>query len=268
MSRAAYHVMASVGVACLLACGDSNGPGDTPPDVPPEATLVMDFADFQAQVNPAVAARDAAVGLNWAWSATVVGVWNLALTVTMATPVAAFIAAINQTPQANDGAWVWSYNFQVLAVSHSARLEARPATNGIDWDMFITRSGSFTDFNWFEGFSNLAGTTGTWSLRLNPTDPTPFIDIEWNRDTSGSTGDIRYTNVIPGNPENGAYIFAGRTGTTPYDSFYDIYGAAADNLTEIEWNRTTKVGRVRDANHFGNTDWHCWDNQFNDAVCP
>lgn len=229
---------------------------------------MIDFSDFQNQGNPAVATTVAAVGLNWAWSAAVVGTWNVLLTVTMATPVAAFIAAINQTPTVEDGAWVWSYSFQALAATHSARLEARPANNGVDWNMFISRSGSYTDFDWFDGFSNLSGTTGTWSLRLNPTDPTPFIDIDWNRDASGSTGDIRYTNAIPGNAENDAYIFAGRTSGTPYDSFYQIYSAANDNLTEIEWNRTTKAGRVRDPNHFGNSDWRCWNGQLDDIACP
>jgi hypothetical protein len=167
----------------------------------------------------------------------VVGVWNLILTVTLAPPVAAFLASFSHQPVWSDGAWTWPYDFTVLGVPHSARLEAR----------FVPAC--------------------TWSLSMGPANPTAFIDIEWNRAQSGATYDIKYTNVATGTSEYGSYIRYGVTGLTPYDAFYDIYGAQADNLTEIEWNRTTKEGRTRDPAYFLDSDWRCWASNLDNTTC-
>jgi hypothetical protein len=57
------------------------------------------------------------------------------------------------------------------------------------------------------------------------------------------------------------------TASTPYDAFYDIYNAGRDNHTNIEWNLDEKYGRVKDPFHFGDEDWHCWNNLLDDAPC-
>jgi hypothetical protein len=257
-----------IAAVLMLGCDDATAPGDDPPEVPPLNSLVIDFADFTSNpLNVAAVEAAPAAGLNWGRAALVVGVWNVALTVTLAVPVAAFVASFTQQPTGSDGAWVWSYNFMVLGVQHTARLEASPVAAGIRWEMYISKDGEFTDFLWFSGESNLQGTSGTWSLNLNPTDPTSFIDIEWNQTAGRETFDTRFTNVIPGAAENGAYIFHGVTEDPDYDAFFQIWGPVNDNLTEIEWNRATKAGRTRDPLHFGDSDWRCWDSALNDAAC-
>ena len=37
---------------------------------------------------------------------------------------------------------------------------------------------------------------------------------------------------------------------------------------QVEWNRTDEHGRVKDASHFGDGAWHCWDQNLDDIVCP
>ena len=64
--------------------------------------------------------------------------------------------------------------------------------------------------------------------------------------------------------ENGGYINYGITNETPYNAFYDIYNKGQDNHTNIEWNRTTKEGRVKDAQHFLDAVWHLWDSNLDD----
>jgi hypothetical protein len=252
-----------------LACREAGGPDGAPPSIPPAETFVMDFSDFQNSPSPVgaqPASPAAMAGENWAYSAVTVGVWHTILVLTLAPPVAAFLAAVNQTPVGENGAWVWRYNFTALNVQYSARLEARPATGGIDWDMYISKSGEFTDFLWYEGFSRLDGTSGSWALKLRPAEPVRFVDIVWNRNPGAGTGDIRYTNMIPGAPENGSYILHGRTGGT-YDAFAELGSASTANVTRIEWNRTSKIGRVRDAAHFGDDNWRCWDGSLNNVAC-
>jgi hypothetical protein len=96
----------------------------------------------------------------------------------------------------------------------------------------------------------------------------PFLQIDWHRYISTQTGDIKYTNVIPGDAENGGYIFYGSTTDEEYDRFYNIYNKGQDNLAEIEWNFTNKNGRVKDEHFYLDADWHCWDSNFNDIDCP
>jgi hypothetical protein len=255
--------------ALALGCSDSTAPEGDPPELPPQNSFLIDFGDFAgAQLGLAQAEADQMAGLNWGRAAVVVGVWNIALTVTLATPVAAFLASFSQEPEGTDGAWVWTYDFMALGAQHTARLEASPVAAGIRWEMYITKDGEFTDFLWYWGESDLQGTSGNWELNLNPADPTPFIAIDWSQAASRETFETTYTNIVPDAPENGSYIMYGVTGDSPYDAFYDLFGAVNQNLTEIEWNRATKEGRTRDPLHFGDSEWRCWDSLLNDVACP
>ncbi|RMG31932.1 MAG: hypothetical protein D6732_14145, partial [Methanobacteriota archaeon] len=210
---------------------------------------------------------------NWGWAAINVAVWNSLLTITFAVPVAAFAESFNHEPeQQDDGSWVWSYNFQPPGgVLHTAELHATLLSDGVQWEMYITKQNVFDHFLWYSGISDFLGQHGTWTLFHDPTDPQPFIGIEWNRNPAQGTADIKYTNIIPNGPENGGYIFYGITNQFPYDAFYDIYHKSQDNHTNIEWNRTLKNGRVKDPLHFGDSAWHCWDildHQLQDIPCP
>ncbi len=248
------------------------------PDIPPASTFVMDFSDFGSAAAPKItvegatwadpATQQVGRGSNWAFAALNVGVWNVILTVTMAVPVAAFVESFNHIPvRQADGTWVWSYDVTVGGVLHSAELHALAVGGDIEWRMFLSKDGFYTDFEWFSGVSNLVGTEGTWTLNRDPDDPTPFVGIEWNRDPTNETADIRYSNIVPDGPENGGYIFHSITDDS-FDASYEIFNKGQDNVTTIEWSRTSKEGRVTDAVHFGDTDWHCWDAGLLNITCP
>jgi hypothetical protein len=234
----------------------------------------MDFSDFSNQDNAkSILHRgEQAGGLfdheNWGFAATNVAVWNTIITIGLAVPVAAFLESFKHEPvQHPDGTWAWAYDVTVGGVGHSAELQAIAVDGDIHWTMLVSKDGAYTDFTWFTGVSNLPATEGTWTLNRSPEDLNPFIGIEWHRNPLKETGDITYTNIVPDGPENGGYISYGTTTGTPYDAFYDIYNKGLDNHTEIEWNRTTKEGRVKDPRHFGDDDWRCWDSDLIDVDC-
>ncbi len=279
-SKALRLLTASVFFVAMLPCGNGCGinpqpPADTPPDIPPSGTFVMDFDDFSGAggAKRVIDRSDstplqAQAGDNWQWAALHVGVWSVIITVGLAVPVAAFLESFNHTPeQQEDGAWVWSYEVPIGGVAHFAELHALADDGDIQWRMIITKEGYYEDFEWFTGVSNLIGTEGTWTLNKSPDDPTPFIGIEWHRDADAETGDLRYTNIVPNGPENGGYIFHGTTGG-PDSAFFEIYNKGQDALRNVEWNRTTKEGRVRDQQRFGDDAWHCWDSGLQDIECP
>jgi hypothetical protein len=132
--------------------------------------------------------------------------------------------------------------------------------------MFITGP-RFESFNWFTGFSNRDGSRGSWSLVTSPTVSTPFLDIDWSHDHADNTTRITYTNAIPGNPEQGGSVSYGNSTVDGYDRWYQIVSGSSGNTTDIQWQRITKDGRIRDPLRFGDGDWRCWDANLDDAAC-
>lgn len=257
------------------SCAENlSDPGDAEvaPELPPQATMSMNF-DFLNTINPAKPGDiNGKTRAHWNWAVLNVGVWNTILGVTLVGPVIAFGESFNHDPERQeDGAWLWTYNFQVLGVQHTAKLYGRLETNQIQWDMFVTKQGAFTDRRWFFGQSDLLVTEGTWTLNdPNRATETSFLFIEWQRDIQTTDASIKYTNVLDGNAGKGSYIEYGRLENAEYDLFYDIFNAETGNETDIEWDRNpgAVAGRIADENRFGDTSWRCWDAAGDDIDCP
>jgi hypothetical protein len=241
------------------------------PPTPPQADyFIIDFNVFPDSTSPAPFQKEQQILTyqNWGFAAVNVAVWNSLITLTLIAPVATFNSTIQEEPVLQpDGRWLWTKNFNVLGVPHTSKLYGETVTSGAEWEMYLSKENAFTDFKWYTGFSNLPLTEGNWTLFKDPDSSVEFIRIDWHRNQQG--GDIKYTNIIPGHQDNGGYIyFEKNDASSPYDRFYDIYNKSMDNLTQIEWDSVTREGRVLDALHFGNPDWHCWDMDLMDIVCP
>ena len=149
---------------------------------------------------------------------------------------------------------------------HTASLHGI-VTDSVTWEMYITKEGEFEDFLWYFGKCDFLATGGYWILHKNPTNDVPLLQIDWERNYLDSTGSIKYTNVEPGGAENGGYIHYGLTLDEPYNAYYDIYNKGQDNLVEIEWNKLTKDGRVKNQQWFKDTEWHCWRPDLKNIIC-
>ncbi len=243
----------------------------TAPQLPPSGSFVMDFSDFQLSSPVSTApgtVTEPQTRQNWGWAAANVAVWNTLITVGLAVPVAAFLESFkHEAVLQTDGSWIWSYSFVVLGVIHNAKLQAKITGQQVQWDMYISKQNAYENFHWYTGSSDLPATHGTWTLNNSPDNETPLLGIEWSRDVQDATGEIKYMNIVPDGPENGGYIYYGVTADTVYNAFYDIYNKGQDNLTNIRWNRTDKDGQVKDPQHFGDSDWHCWNTSLDDTVC-
>ncbi|MCF8367936.1 MAG: hypothetical protein K9G76_02750 [Bacteroidales bacterium] len=239
----------------------------TAPDLPPENSFAINFNDFSDIDTTAF--KSSLTYQNWGWTATNVAVWNTVLTITLVVPVAAFYESFNHQGiyDPDTDSWVWSYNFFAGGVAHLASLHASLVSEGVKWEMYISKNNQYSDFLWYSGVSALDNTHGYWELNQNPQEPNEFIYIEWNRNLSDGTAEIKYTNVIPGNASNGSYIYYGIDESQNFDAFYNIFAIAEDNMVNIEWSRADKDGRVRDAFHFGDFDWRCWDMNLMDITC-
>ena len=239
------------------------------PTIPPSSSFVMDFSDFK-QNKSGLAIQDS-TQTNAANAIVQVGVWNVILTVGLAVPVAAFLESFNhQAELDNDNWWVWSYSVPVGLKTYNASLHGKVVGQEVQWEMYLSQSGGFTDFKWFTGTSDLNGTSGQWILNESPTVPTTLLQIDWHNNVDG-TADIKYMNVAPSTSthgtENGGYIMYGKTNNTPFNAFYNIFYKSQDNLVEINWNRTTKEGQIKNPKAFNDVLFHCWDSNGYDVVC-
>jgi hypothetical protein len=274
-------VMRRLGLACCLlatgllvaSCSNDDNPVDSTgaPELPPQSSFIMDYNDFQdggeSSISPGKIADR--MGTYWARAALLVGVWNVVLTVTLAVPAASFVEAFAHQPvRQPDGSWEWSYNFMAGGVTHTAVLNGNVVGEEVLWTMTISRVGGFTDFVWYTGVSKLDGSEGTWTLNHDPTNATPFLYIEWEYDVANSTGNLRYTNIVSGGADYGSYIYYGSTTGASYDRFYDLYGVQQNHLVRIEWNYSSKAGRIQDENFYGDDDWRCWDGNLVNFACP
>ncbi|MCJ7576652.1 MAG: hypothetical protein MUO80_08305 [Dehalococcoidia bacterium] len=250
----------------VTGCGGASGA----PAIPPEETLVIPFEDFETS---GLIALETGNQSNWNYAALAVGIWSTIIRVGLAVPVAAFRASFQQTPvQQPDGSWIWSYSVNIGGSIYTAELHAQFATEviaeGVRWSMNISKEGEYEDFLWYYGECDLPATEGFWILKKSWTNTTDLVRIDWSRNISAGTHAIRYTNIVPGGPENGGYIDTQYTKGIPYDHIWDLYNKGLDNHTYIEWSSITGEGRVQDLNHFDDGDWHCWNGTRVNVDCP
>jgi hypothetical protein len=235
-------------LAFLLITTGCKKKDEPAPNLPPQSSFVMDFSDFS---NPGdtLGAREVNTYQNWGYSYANVVVWQTILTVGLAVPVASFVESFNHEAvyHPDQDNWTWSYNVTVGMAVYEAQLTGYLETDSVVWEMRITKGTDFADFLWYYGKSALNETGGYWILQENPLNPNSLLQIDWHKYADG-TANISYTNIRPGDPQNGGYIFYG-TALTDFDRFYHIYNKGADNLTEIEWSSVIKNGHVKDQNH-------------------
>jgi hypothetical protein len=254
-----------IAVLTVTGCGTSGAP-----TIPPVDTFVIPFEEFSGMGGLVTLAVNQS---NWNFAAFTVGVWSAIITAGLAVPVAAFRASFQHTPvQQDDGSWIWSYSVNIGNVTYIAELHAQfiteVITEGVHWAMNISKEGEYEDFLWYWGECDLPATEGFWILRESPADSTDLVGINWSRNISAGTHAIRYTNIVPGGPENGGYIDTQYTKGVPYDHIWDLYNKSGDNHTYIEWSSTSGVGRIKDFNHFGDNNWHCWNSTRTNVTCP
>ena len=272
-----FLILFSILLFSFASCDNEdeiNNPAGTPPEMPPVSSLI-DFNEFPlsgslGKISENSNFDEIATKANWGWASFNVIVWQTIVTTGMAIPVAAFAESFNhEAERQEDGRWLWTYDFTPFTgIKYTASLYADVSTTSVTWEMYISKEDEYTDFLWYTGESDLLATSGTWVIYAEPANPTEWIGIEWNRNPSENTADVKYTNIKPDDDENGGYIFFGITADEQYNAFYEIFNKGEDNLISVRWNRTSKAGSVMDTLHFGDSDWHCWDETREDIDCP
>lgn len=231
------------------------------PVLPPSASILIDFSNFTTQKS----IEDS----YWKFATTTADVWRILMATTLAVPVASFKLAVDQTPTyVADKTWQWSYNATVATVLYKTRLTGQIRTSDVLWKMYITKEGTggFAEFLWLEGTSKTDGTGGQWIINQSSQIPEAMLQIDWTK-TGTSIGSVKYTFIKNLDPFKSSYIEYGLT-TAALNAFYTIhyYDGVKFSDVKVEWNTTTKNGRVKSVD-FLLGEWYCWDANKINTVC-
>jgi hypothetical protein len=251
----------------LFVSGCKKDKGD-PPVLPPAESMTIDFSNFDVQTKGEVSKGTA--NSNWDFAAFAAGTFRLIIGSTLIVPVTAFHVAIDQTPTyVSDKNWQWTYNTTVASVTYKARLTALIRATDVEWKMYLTKEGAYTDFLWFEGTSKTDGTGGQWILYKSNAEPVKILQIDWTK-TGSAMGTIRYTYIKAGDTFKDSYIDYGLTSNTTFNAFYKIHffntNASKFSDVDVEWNTTNHSGRIKCSDYLNGT-WFCWDQSRINSVC-
>ncbi|MGE5356996.1 MAG: hypothetical protein ACM3PT_12230 [Deltaproteobacteria bacterium] len=269
MKKLSFLFVAVFSILMIQSCVKDLGLNNSKkaPKLPAPELLTMDFNDFSQKKKDGLNGRSVD---NFLHAATNVLVWNTVVTVQLYIPVAALREAFNQKAvYQGNGKWMWSYDVtDNQNKTFIVKLYGELLINDeVKWDMYVSQVGGFTNMHWFTGITGKNNNYASWTLNADPVNPKPFIKIDYNK--SGNNALIRYTNVVPGVPQNGGYIEYREAviNGTEFDRAYDVYAADLNNLLQINWNSQVKNGRVKDAKRFNDNEWHCWDSSLQDDDC-
>jgi hypothetical protein len=237
------------------------------PELPTVESFVMPFTAFD-QFD---AEDDSRTTGNWLYSASNVVAWNAILTLHLAIPIAAFYESFNhEVEYQGSGIWLWAYDVTENGSTYHAKLFAELLVNSeIKWDMYISEEGGFPEMHWYSGITAIDDSYATWTLNYNPYNPISILRVDYLQNDGNGVESIRYTNIIPGVPENGGFIEYRKSNNSniEFNRAYDVYKIENDNLLQINWNNPSNEGRVKDPVHFQDDQWHCWDTNLQDIDC-
>ncbi|MCB0653287.1 MAG: hypothetical protein KDC85_18580 [Saprospiraceae bacterium] len=264
MKNLSYVLAFVFSVALMQSCQKEPLIDTGAPELPSKESFIMPFTGFEDTDTTKSFS-------NWFYAASNVVVWNAVLTVNLAVPVASFYESFNHDAQfQGNSTWMWSYSFNAQGSQYTAKLYGQILNdNEVGWEMYISRTGAFTDVQWYNGVTAIDRSYATWTLRQNGFNPTDFIGIEYHADNGNGARSIRYTNIIPNNQGNGGYIEYQETldNTATFNRSYDVFKIELNNLLEIDWNNINNEGRVKDPQKYNDEDWHCWDSGLQDTQC-
>ena len=238
-----------------------------PPELPPKSALLMDFTGFESQ-------KKSVEQYHFAQAALTVWFWDILALATVAVPSVAYAEAFNHDPvYKGDNSWEWAYSITQGQVEFSVKLVSQRISNEeFTLKFYVTTSEpvyygqsmiTLEDFMWFEGTVRYDRTTAEWTL-YDPVSEEGLLDISWEYNYEEDTWMIRYDIVDEENEQYGSYIEQGHT-TNAYNAYFEVQFGS--DLTNIEWETTGFSGRIKAPHSFGDSDWHCWDEDKLDVEC-
>ena len=267
MARWPGVILAVSALSFLGACHKDEGP-----PLPPVESMRLDLGQFPT-AKQAVAADKA----NFGAAAGRVGLLNLALGVVLTPPRVVFAAALSAKPKLASGTWTWDFNASSDANQYHARLSAwydgnASAGTFLNLEMKVTCTGCgvpTTDFVWYTGRFNTAGTDGSWQFFAPEIAQADQKLARIAYDVSSLTHrSLTFTNNrTDGNADAGDVIQYLRDGDLARVTVHDQVSPGGGSLDYvIEWSVSAGTGSLTVPDYNGGQK-ACWDASQVNTAC-
>jgi len=240
----------------IVSTSCDNEPTENRPELPPLESLMMTFADFDGPIALTKASGEPHLHFNYAFTSLIF--WSGASALTMALPMAAYTYALEQGVEyMGDNSWEWNYSFQWSGLDYTATLTATRLNNEeFSLDMMIASSATPDQgVRWFDGVVRYDHTQANWTIYKDGS--IEVLEVAWTKDFELGDASLLYTYVEPALLETGSYISYDYAPLEAYDASFTL--SRSTGTTLIQWNTTSKEGRVQDEARFGDAEWMCWD---------
>jgi hypothetical protein len=234
------------------------------PELPPVSSLIMDFSDFDSRPD-----EKGTTYANFVYSYLNVFFWNTMATGSLALPAVAYGHMLNQNAlYLGDNVWQWEDSFTYDQTDYVATLTAARLNNDeFSVEMVIAEEATpALGFKWFDGIVKYNHTSASWNIyKYIGGSTVKIFEVDWTMDYEEDSSSLLYVYVAPEQQETGSSISFGIDPALEYDAWYTI--TLSSETIQIEWDRATKAGRVKNPDHFTDSDWHCWDAYLADTDC-
>lgn len=240
----------------IVSTSCDNEPAENRPELPPLESLMMTFADFDGPIALTKASGEPHLHFNYAFTSLVF--WSGASALTMALPMAAYTYALEQGVEyLGDNSWEWNYSFQWSGLDYTATLTATRINNEeFSLEMMIASSATPDQgVRWFDGVVRYDHTQANWTIYKDGS--IEVLEVAWTKDFELGDASLLYTYVELEMVETGSYISYDYAPLEVYDASFTL--SRSTGTTLIQWNTTSKEGRVQDEARFGDAEWMCWD---------
>jgi hypothetical protein len=254
-------------ILLIVSYSCDNEPAENRPELPPVESLMMSFTDFSAARGDTKASGEPNLNFNYAFTSLVF--WSGASALTMALPVAAYAYALDQGVEyLGDDLWEWSYSFQWSGLDYTATLTATRINNEeFSLEMLIALSATPDQaVRWFDAVVRYDHSRANWTIYKDGS--IEVLEVTWTKDFELGDATLLYTYVEAQVLETDSYIKYEYAPQEMYDASFAVSISRGAML--VQWNTTSKEGRVQDEGRFGDAEWMCWDSLENglvDKVC-
>lgn len=193
--------------------------------------------------------------------------WYSLINDTLNIPVQAFLESANHTPQyLSDGWWSWKSKIIINQKYYYVDLRGKTTDINVLWEAFISEEIGFFNYKWFYGECDILTNKGMWYVYDKPFSNQLILQINWTN-YYNDNANIKYTKLSAVDSLSGSYVMYARTTAIEYNANYKIFDTDSVNLSEININRTTYIGQVKDSLFFPDYEFHCWDSLRLDSNC-
>lgn len=252
----------------LISCKKDKG---DPPVLPPYGSMVIDFSNFTSLKKSAnlTTFDKGTESSTWEFAAGVAGVWNTLIYSNITIPLAGFEASVNyKASYVSENLWQWNYDFNSGSNAYKAKLQGKISTNSVTWKMYITLDGTggYKEYLWIEGTSRNDGSGGQWIFKQSPQADVQLFQTNWTK-SGDEVSTVKYT-YLKNDTNKDSYIIYSLVTSTSFDASYNIHfanGMYSD--ADIEWNITTRDGRLKCLDYLQDQNWYCWDTNKINKIC-